>query len=56
MFSGVSDVPENARLRVDAFLQKSQSPAVVLDKIQELLQSSGEAAKSRHQPAMRHPP
>jgi CheY-like chemotaxis protein len=44
MFSGVSDVPENARLHVDAFLQKGQSPTVVLDKIQELLQSSGEAA------------
>jgi hypothetical protein len=42
--SGISDVPENARLHVDAFLQKGQSPTVVLDKIQELLQSSGEAA------------
>jgi CheY-like chemotaxis protein len=44
MFSGVSDVPENARLHIDAFLQKGQSPTVVLDKIHELLQSSGEAA------------
>jgi CheY-like chemotaxis protein len=44
MFSGVSDVPEGARLHVDAFLQKGQSPTVVLEKIQELLQSSGEAA------------
>jgi hypothetical protein len=26
MFSGVSDVPDNARLHVDAFLQKGQSP------------------------------
>jgi CheY-like chemotaxis protein len=44
MFSGVSDVPEDARLHVDAFLQKGLSPTVVLEKIQELLQSSGEAA------------
>jgi CheY-like chemotaxis protein len=44
MFSGVPNVPETARLHVDAFLQKGQSPTVVLDKIQELLQSSGEAA------------
>jgi CheY-like chemotaxis protein len=39
MFSGVADVPENARLHVDAFLQKGQSPTVVMDKIQELLES-----------------
>jgi two-component system, cell cycle sensor histidine kinase and response regulator CckA len=39
MFSGVSDVPENARLHIDAFLQKGQSPTMVLDKIQELLES-----------------
>jgi DNA-binding response OmpR family regulator len=39
MFSGVPNVPENARLHVDAFLQKGQSPKVVLEKIQELLQS-----------------
>jgi DNA-binding response OmpR family regulator len=44
MFSGVPDVPENARLHVDAFLQKGQSPTVVLDKIRELLESSGKAA------------
>jgi CheY-like chemotaxis protein len=44
MFSGVSDVPENARLHVDAFLQKGQSPTVVLNKIEQLLRSSGEAA------------
>jgi hypothetical protein len=43
MFSGVADVPESARLHVDAFLQKGQSPTVVLDKIEQLLQSSGEA-------------
>jgi hypothetical protein len=41
---GVSDVPKNARPHVDAFLQKGQSPTVVLDTIQELLQSSGKAA------------
>ena len=44
MFSGVPHVPENARLHVDAFLQKGQSPAVVLDKIRELLNSSDKAA------------
>lgn len=44
MFSGVPNVPENARLHVDAFLQKGQSPTVVLDKIHELLESSGKAA------------
>jgi CheY-like chemotaxis protein len=44
MFSGVSDVPERARVHVDAFLQKGQTPAVVLDKIRELLESSHEAA------------
>jgi DNA-binding response OmpR family regulator len=44
MFSGVSEVPENARLHVDAFLQKGQSPTVVLNKIEQLLRSSGEAA------------
>lgn len=44
MFSGVPHVPENARLHVDAFLQKGQSPAVVLGKIRELLNSSAKAA------------
>ena len=44
MFSGVPHIPENARLYVDAFLQKGQSPTVVLDKIRELLNSSGKAA------------
>jgi DNA-binding response OmpR family regulator len=44
MFSGVPNVPENARLHVDAFLQKGQSPTVVLEKIRELLKSSGKAA------------
>jgi CheY-like chemotaxis protein len=37
MFSGVPHVPESARDHVDAFLQKGQSPTVVLDKIHELL-------------------
>jgi response regulator RpfG family c-di-GMP phosphodiesterase len=46
MFSGVSDFPENARLHVDAFLQKGHSPTVVLDKIQELLESSHRVAQT----------
>jgi len=44
MFSGAAHVPEDARLHVDAFLQKGLSPTVVLDKIRELLNSSGKAA------------
>ena len=44
MFSGVSHVPKNAQQHVDAFLQKGQSPTIVLDKIRELLQSSGKVA------------
>jgi|SRR6185312_423627 response regulator RpfG family c-di-GMP phosphodiesterase len=44
MFSGVPHVPENAQLHVDAFLRKGESPAVVLDKIRELLDLSGKAA------------
>jgi DNA-binding response OmpR family regulator len=44
MYSGLPDVPENARLHIDAFLQKGQSPIVVLEKIRELLKSSGKAA------------
>jgi response regulator RpfG family c-di-GMP phosphodiesterase len=44
MFSGVPHIPENARHHVDAFLQKGQSPTVVLDKIRELLNSSEKAA------------
>lgn len=44
MFSGVAQVPETARLHVDAFLQKGQSPTVVLEKIRELLKSPNQAA------------
>ena len=44
MFSGVADIPEDARLHVDAFLQKGGSPKVVLEKIRELLNSSSKAA------------
>lgn len=44
MFSGVPRVPENARLHVDAFLQKGLSPTLVVDKIRELLKLSGKAA------------
>ncbi len=43
MFSGMEHVPESARVHVDAFLRKGALPAVVLDKIQKLLES-GEAA------------
>jgi hypothetical protein len=44
MFSGVVDVPEHARRSVDAFLRKGSPPAVVLEKIRELLQSSEQVA------------
>jgi CheY-like chemotaxis protein len=44
MFSGVPHVPKTAQQHVDAFLQKGVSPTVVLDKIRELLQSSGKVA------------
>lgn len=44
MFSGVATLPQNARLHVDAFLQKGESPMVVLQKIRELLNPSGKAA------------
>ena len=44
MFSDVPHVPENARLHVDAFLQKGESPTLVVGKIRELLNSSGKAA------------
>jgi CheY-like chemotaxis protein len=44
MFSGLAELPQGARDSVDAFLQKGQSPTVVLDKIRELLESPHEAA------------
>lgn len=44
MFSGISDVPENARRNVDAFLQKGETPAVVLNKIRQLLDLDSQAA------------
>ena len=44
MFSGVSEVPPEARAHVDAFLQKGQPPSVVLQTIDELLQNTGRAA------------
>ena len=44
LFSGVPHLPEKARLHVDAFLQKGQSPEVVMNKIRELLESSGKVA------------
>jgi len=37
MFSGMPNVPEDARRHVDAFLQKGQAPQAVLEKIRELL-------------------
>ena len=43
-FSGVANVPEKARLHVDAFLQKGLSSSLVLDKIPELLESPHKAA------------
>jgi hypothetical protein len=44
MFSGVAEVPPEARSQVDAFLQKGQPPSVVLRTIDELLQNNGRAA------------
>jgi DNA-binding response OmpR family regulator len=44
MFSGVADVPENARRHVDAFLHKGLSPTLVVEKIRDLLKLSGKAA------------
>jgi CheY-like chemotaxis protein len=44
MFSGVSHLPEKARLHVDAFLRKGESPNIVLDKIRELLTAPHKAA------------
>lgn len=43
MFSGVEQIPETARVHVDAFLRKGVLPCLVLGKVQELLQS-GKAA------------
>jgi CheY-like chemotaxis protein len=44
MFSGVADIPPDARAHVDAFLQKGQSPSVVLRTIDDLLRDNGRAA------------
>ncbi len=44
MFSGMPHVPEKARAHVDAFLQKGESPTVVLDKIRDLLGLPSKAA------------
>ncbi len=44
MFSGVAEVPAQARAHVDAFLQKGQHPSVVLQAINELLQAGEPAA------------
>jgi hypothetical protein len=44
MFSGLAEVPEQARRNVDAFLQKGEAPAVVLNKIRELLDLPTKAA------------
>lgn len=44
MFSGLAEVPEQARRHVDAFLQKGAAPAVVVEKIRQLLALPGKAA------------
>lgn len=44
MFSGVPNIPESARVHVDAFLEKGQHPTVVLSKIDELLADDVEQA------------
>lgn len=44
MLSGVSEVPPGALAHVDAFLQKGLAPSVVLQMIEELLQSGERAA------------
>lgn len=37
MSSGVSHIPESARIHIDAFLEKGVQPITVLSKIDELL-------------------
>ena len=44
MLSGVQRVPEQDLAHIDAFVQKGQEPALVLQKIEQLLNSSQQAA------------
>ncbi len=44
MFSGIANLPEDARAHADAFLEKGHHPTVVLAKIDELLCERTEGA------------
>ena len=44
MLSGLPQVPEQDLAHIDAFIQKGQEPAVVLQKIEQLLNPSQQAA------------
>jgi CheY-like chemotaxis protein len=44
LFSGVSQISESDRSHVDAFLEKGLNPAVVLQKIEDLLNQAEKAA------------
>jgi CheY-like chemotaxis protein len=44
MLSGVPHVPEQDLANIDAFVQKGQEPAVVLQKIEQLLARPQQAA------------
>jgi DNA-binding response OmpR family regulator len=44
IFSGVPNIPEDARAHADAFLEKGQHPTAVLAKIDELLCEQHERA------------
>jgi CheY-like chemotaxis protein len=44
LFSGVSRIPDQDRLNVDAFIEKGQNPIHVLQKIEELLDRPPKAA------------
>jgi CheY-like chemotaxis protein len=44
LFTGVAEVPPQARAQVDAFVQKGQQPSLVLQAIDELLGAGERAA------------
>jgi CheY-like chemotaxis protein len=44
MFSGLSEIPQDARAHVDAFLQKGLNPSLVLQTIDQLLHADESAA------------
>lgn len=44
LFTGVSEIPEDGRAHVDAFVEKGQNPVVVLQKIEQLLERPEKAA------------